>query len=100
MVHEGGAKHSVSGRGLCCFQMKTPVTAEGETGEGRGPAQRGKSHSERHTEGGEGRGVRPGPEVRGQEEEGSTQNMVVSYLVLIVRLDSLGSTSHVALPCD
>lgn len=45
-------------------------------------------------------GVRPGPEVRGQEEEGSTQNMVVSYLVLIVRLGSLGSTSHVALLWD
>lgn len=31
---------------------------------------------------------------------GSAQNMVVSYLVLIVRLDSLGSTSHVVLPWD
>lgn len=35
-----------------------------------------------------------------QEEEGSSQNMVVSYLVLMVRLDSFWSTSHVALPCD
>ena len=33
---------------------------------------------------------------------GSTQNMVVSYLVLMVLLESLGtgSTSHVALPWD
>lgn len=74
--------------------------AEGRRGRAGVQPRERQSHSERHTEGGEARGVRPGPEVRGQEEEGSTQNMVVSYLVLIVRLDSLGSTSHVALPWD
>lgn len=40
------------------------------------------------------------PRFRGQVEEGSTQNMVVSYLVLMVRFESLGSTSHVALLWD
>lgn len=72
--------------------------AEGRRGggEGRGPVDRKRlSHSERHTEGGEGGKVRPGP-----AGEWPVQNMVVSYLVLIVRLDSLGSTSHVALPWD
>lgn len=50
---------------------------------------------------GEGRGreTRPRGE-RFRRKRGSDQNMVVSYLVLIVRLESLGSTSHVALLWD
>lgn len=75
--------------------MKTQVMA-GEKGRGGGwGASRGDSHSEKAHRRREGSRVRPG-----QEEEGSAQNMVVSYLVLIVRLDSLGSTSHVVLPWD
>lgn len=46
------------------------------------------------------RGERPGPGAEVRRKRGSTQNMVVSYLVLMVRLDSLGSTSHVALLWD
>ena len=90
--------------GYDAFRWRTQAVAGegGDGGGGRGPAQRGKSHSERHTEGrGRKEGVRPGPEVRGSGGRGvPNQNMVVSYLVLIVRLDSLGSTSHVALLWD
>lgn len=89
VVHEGGAEH---GSQVVLFSDEdTSDGCRGGRGRGRGPAQRVKGTQQE----GEEEGLRPG-----QEEEGSTQNMVVSYLVLIVRLDSLGSTSHVALPWD
>lgn len=52
---------------MCRCQVRTRATAEGRRG--KAGVQR-QSHSERHTEGGEGRGVRPGPEVRGREGRG------------------------------
>lgn len=68
---------------------------ESGCGEGESSPERRWSQRKGTQEEGGGRRVRPS-----QEEESSAQNMVVSYLVLIVRLDSLGSTSHVVLPWD
>lgn len=75
--------------------------AEREAAESRGPAQ-SVTVKGTHQRGGMKKEGKRGGEARptSQKEEGSTQNMVVSYLVLIVRLDSFWSTSHVALPCD